>query len=229
MEDLKQFWLIAEADPAAVARWASSVRWRALDDGDPIFDHGEGGDDVAFLVSGRVRIVVLSEGGRRMALREMNAGEMIGEMAAIDRRPRSASVFAAGPARAALIPGEAFRDLATSTPALALRVMGMLADRLRALTELHAEQTFLTAGQRLCAMLMRMSKPRAQAPGQRIVSPPPTHEMLSEMVGCRREVVSRELSALAKAGAVERSRGGLVLLRPEMLTDRVAEALSGRG
>jgi CRP-like cAMP-binding protein len=112
---------------------------------------------------------------------------------------------------------------------VALRVMGLLSARMRALTELHAEQIFLTAGQRLCAMLMRLSRPRSGRPGERVVTPPPTHEALSEMVGCRREVVSREMSGLSRLGALERSRGGLLLLKPEILTDRVAEALSGRG
>jgi CRP-like cAMP-binding protein len=107
--------------------------------------------------------------------------------------------------------------------------MGMLTQRIRALNERHAEHTMLTAGQRLCAMLMRLSRPRAANPSQRIVSPPPTHEALSEMIGCRREVVSREISTLTKAGVIERSRGGLVLLQPELLTAKVAEALSGKG
>ena len=138
-------------------------------------------------------------------------------------------MFAAGPVRVGVLPAEGFRDIVTSSPDAAFAVMAMLTSRIRAMNERQAEQTFLTAGQRLCAMLMRISRPRAADPAQRIVSPPPTHEALAEMLGCRREVVSRELSSLAKSGAVARSRGGLVIQAPQLLSERVAEAMSGRG
>ncbi len=228
-DDLTKFKPFADADPAALARRAKQVRWRNLDDGEPILDHGDQSDDVVFVGSGRVRIVVLSEGGRRMTLTELTEGDIFGELAAIDGGPRSASVFAAGPVRVGVMPAEAFRDIVTSSPEAAFGVMAVLAARIRAMNERQAEHTFLTAGQRLCAMLMRMSRPRAADPSQRVVSPPPTHEALAEMLGCRREVVSRELSSLAKTGAVSRSRGGLVIEQPQLLSERVAEALSGKG
>jgi CRP-like cAMP-binding protein len=228
MEDLSRFALFAAADPEALSRRARAVRWRSCVDGEPILDHGDQSDDVVLVGSGRVRIVVISEGGRRMTLTELSEGEIFGELAAIDRGPRSASVFAAGPVRVGVLPGEAFREIATSTPEAALALMCVLTARIRAMNERQAEQTFLTAGQRLCAMLMRISRPRAANPTQRIISPPPTHESLAEMLGCRREVVSRELSSLAKAGVVERARGGLVLAAPQALSTRVAEALAGK-
>ena len=229
MESLSRFAIFADADPAAIARWERAVLWRNVGDGELILDHGDESEEVLIMLSGRARVVLLSEGGRRMTLTELGENDVFGELAAIDRKPRSASVFAAGPSRVCVVPGDAFRDLATSTPAAALRVMAMLAERIRTLNERHAEHTMLTAGQRLCAMLVRLSRPRATNPAQRIVSPPPTHEALSEMIGCRREVVSRELSSLAKAGVLERARGGLVLLKPEELAGRVSEAMSGRG
>jgi CRP-like cAMP-binding protein len=229
VESLTRFDIFADADPAALARWERSVVWRNVGDGELILDHGDEGDEVLIMVSGRARVVLLSEGGRRMTLTELGENEVFGELAAIDRKPRSASVFSAGPARVCVLSGDAFRDLATSSPKTALRMMALLSERIRTLNERHAEHTMLTAGQRLCAMLVRLSRPRAANPLQRIVSPPPTHEALSEMIGCRREVVSRELSSLAKSGVIERARGGLVLLKPEDLAARVSEAMSGRG
>ena len=229
MDDLARFAQFKDADSDLLAQRARSVHWRACADGEPILDHGDQSDDVVLVSSGRVRVVVISEGGRRMTLTELAEGDIFGELAAIDGGPRSASVFAAGPVRVGVLPGPVFREIATSTPAASLALMALLAGRIRAMNERHAEQTFLTAGQRLCAMLMRISRPRAANPAHRIISPPPTHESLSEMLGCRREVVSRELSSLAKQGAVERARGGLVIVTPQALSERVSEALSGRG
>ena len=55
------------------------------------------------------------------------------------------------------------------------------------------------------------------------MSPPPTQRELAERIGSRREVVSRELSALEKESLLEKTRGALVLVDPPVLSDRIAE------
>lgn len=225
MQELISIPILSEAPAEALARHRSALRWRSHSDGEMIVDHGDDSDDVVFVLSGRVRVLIISAGGRRVTLTEIGAGECFGELAAIDRGPRSASVMAIGPVKVCMMPGSVFREVATTCPKTALKVMETLAQRIRALNERHAEQTFLTAGQRLCAMLMRLSRPRASDPAQRVISPPPTHESLGDMIGCRREVVSREISALTKEGAIERARGGLIIKHAELLNARVAEAM----
>ena len=73
--------------------------------------------------------------------------------------------------------------------------------------------------------MLRLSKPRAQAPDERIVSPPPLQKDLADHIGTQREVVTRELSALKKLGLVDSTRGGLVLLKPDGLNQIISDAL----
>jgi CRP/FNR family cyclic AMP-dependent transcriptional regulator len=113
---------------------------------------------------------------------------------------------------------------AVSIPAVNLSVLKMLAGRVRNLNQRLSEYAFLTAKQRLCAELLRLSRPRMGNDGQRIVSPPPLQRELADRISTQREVVTRELASLARKGIIEKTRGGLVLLQPERLHDLVAEA-----
>jgi CRP/FNR family cyclic AMP-dependent transcriptional regulator len=102
----------------------------------------------------------------------------------------------------------------------------MLAGRVRTLNQRLSEYAFLTAKQRLCAELLRLSRPRMGKEGQRIVSPPPLQRELADRISTQREVVTRELASLARKGIVEKTRGGLVLNEPDKLHALIAEAMS---
>ncbi|PIK72035.1 cyclic nucleotide-binding protein, partial [Methylobacterium frigidaeris] len=49
--------------------------------------------------------------------------------------------------------------------------------------------------------------------------------VLAARIGCRREQVTREFTVMAQEGLVDRTRGALILRRPDILEARVAEAL----
>jgi CRP-like cAMP-binding protein len=111
-----------------------------------------------------------------------------------------------------------------TTPALCDRLLLLLANRIRDLNERLFQRNVLDVRHRLYADLIRLSRPRGGHDGQRILSPPPPHHDLAARIGCRREQVSREISAMEVEGLAEKTRGGLVILRPAELMRRVAAA-----
>ena len=72
---------------------------------------------------------------------------------------------------------------------------------------------------------LRLSVPRAGHAGERVVTPPPYHHVLAARIGCRREQVTREFTAMTQEGLAERTRGALVLKKPDVFEARIAEAL----
>ena len=58
-----------------------------------------------------------------------------------------------------------------------------------------------------------------------MVTPPPFHHVVAARIGCRREQVTRELSTMTHDGLIEKTRGALVLLKPQVLESRLQEAL----
>lgn len=217
---------LLEGLPEDVAeKTAPRCRWRTFEAHELIVDYGDDSNDVLFIISGQVRVLMSSAYGRHVILNHLDKGDFFGEMSAIDGRSRSASVIALFNSEVCVMPGEVFMEIATTVPAIARRTLEKLTERVRMINERLAEQAFLTARQRLCAELLRQSRARSGHPGQRIVSPPPIQEDLASLISSRREVVSRELSALARDGVLERSRGGLILTDVDELSRRVEEAM----
>ena len=204
------------APPAAVERLAAHARWMSAAPGQAVLDHGEATTDVLFVVQGAVRVLVrTADGGHARILGDFGAGELVGELAAIDPAPRSARVEALVHTRLCAVPAAAFLELVFSSRAVGARLMGLLTRRIRAQTRLLLEDASLPIRLRLVAELLRLSRERPD--GTRALSPPPTGEELGERIGARREAVSRELAGFVRAGLLRRTRGALVLLDPAAL------------
>ena len=197
---------LAEADRAALAaRW--TVRHYQRDE--MIIAHDESGRDVFFVLEGRARATVFSERGRAVAYRDMEPGDIFGELAAIDGRARSASVVALEAMRAARLPEAAFRDIVDARPTFTWALLQHLSGEMRRMTDRIYEFSTLVVRKRLIRELLRLAQ--ASEEGRAAIAPAPTHFDLAARISTHREAVSREMSALAKRGLIERRGGSLVI------------------
>lgn len=199
--------------------------WRRFEEGATVVDFEDASTDVYFVLSGDVRILVRTASGKEVVLGEMRGGQLFGELAAIDGIKRSANVSALTRCEMAIMSATVFRDTFYAAPALAERLARLLTARVRELNSKLLEHAVLEVRHRLYSELMRLAGPRTGHPGEKAVTPPPFHHVLAARIGCRREQVTRELSAMTAEGLVERTRGALVLKKPTVLEARVAEAL----
>lgn len=114
-------------DEALVRRIADAATIKEHAVGDFLIRQDDGGNDVAFLLMGRVEILV---NGNPVAQR--SAGEHVGEMAAIDpKAKRSASVRSCELTVAAWVSEASLTDIAETHQSLWRGFARMLADRLR--------------------------------------------------------------------------------------------------
>jgi CRP/FNR family transcriptional regulator, cyclic AMP receptor protein len=96
-----------------------------------IFAEGESGDQMYVVLAGELE---LQRGGR--TFETASAGAIVGEMALIDKAPRSASAIAKTNCRLVPIDEKRFEFMVEERPFFALHVMRVLVDRLRRTTEL---------------------------------------------------------------------------------------------
>jgi CRP-like cAMP-binding protein len=94
--------------------------------GETIFRQGDLGDYMYVVLDGEVDIFA---NGR--FVNTLRAGEIFGEMALVDDRPRSGSALANTDCRVARLDQRRFMFLVQQTPFFALEVMHTMADRLR--------------------------------------------------------------------------------------------------
>lgn len=210
--------LLAGVPEALCARAEAAGHTRHYTAGQTLFDFDEPATEVLFVLSGAVRIVARTPAGREFVYRDLEAGEVIGELSAIDGAPRSASATAVTATRVLALPNAAFLALVAEAPALSLRLLRMLSGRVRELSIRLVEQSSMSVRQRVASELLRMARPRRTAEGI-AVSPPPQQHVLAARIGARREAVSRELAAMRREGLVSLQRGALVLVQVERLRE----------
>ncbi len=224
---LRQLPFFAGVPDEALAVLAPRARWQAYAPGEVVVDSGDPTSEVFFVAEGAVRVVVRTALGYETILNDLGAGSFFGELAAIDGTARSANVTALQRTRLCAIPGPAFMDFVLASPAAGLRLMRLLAGRLRAKDERLLEIMALPVRQRLMAELLRLSRDRGN--GERVLSPPPQQHVLAARIGTRRETVSREMAEMARARLITVGRRAIVLHRPDKLQAEVEGRLRGGG
>ncbi|WP_262270753.1 MULTISPECIES: Crp/Fnr family transcriptional regulator [Microvirga] len=206
-------------------RFEARANWRRFDPEEVLVDFDEPSTDVYFLLSGEVRVLMRTASGKEVILYEMKPGDLFGELAALDGVPRSANVTALTRGEACVMPATVFKELLFSHQPIAERLFCLMASRIRELNARFMEQTVLDLRHRLYSELLRLSTPRQDRSGERVITPPPFHHIVAARIGCRREQITREFTMLTQEGLIERTRGALILRQPDVLKARVAEAM----
>src|SRR3954471_20205663 len=198
---------------------------RAYLEGEAIFREGDSGDTCYVVRSGRVRVTRRHSDGRVLTLAELGPGQMFGELAMFDGETRSASVEAIEDTRAlALLAGDV-RRLLLSHPEIAVKMLGGIAERLRAANERLTRQSFQTvAGRVASALLGQVESRRADGAADDNGTPvliEATQAQIAQLAGASRESASRFLAKLERAGLISTGRGKVLVHDPDALRNYI--------
>ncbi|MBC8159983.1 MAG: Crp/Fnr family transcriptional regulator [Roseiflexaceae bacterium] len=165
-----------------------------------------------FVKSGRVRLYKLSPEGRSLTLFVLERQAVFGEAALLGDRPHDCFAEALSDCRVGALPSDEVRELMIGNPSVALRMMDVIARRLRALERKLADIAFKSVPQRLAAILLSL----ADCGIEQAVSPPAviryTHQQLAEMLGSYRETVTKAVGEFREAGLIRITDEAIVLL-----------------
>ncbi len=211
MNLLSQIDLFKCLNEREVMRYSSRCFWREYGENELVIDFEDESRDVRFLLTGRARVILRIATGKEIILGDMGPNDFVGEIAAIDNQGRAANVTVLNTSRMCVMPQSVFLDILAESPEVSLNIMRVLTSRIRKLNMRLTEHCFLQAKHRICVEIMRKSRPRIGHENQRVISPPPLQREIAERVGTRREVVSRQISALRKQGIVEKTPRALVI------------------
>lgn len=207
--------LLRAIEPAQLSGLLQNARRRELRSGERIIAQGdEDGDFAVVVLSGGLKISMVSASGREIILNYCGPGELVGEIAMLDSGPRTATVSAAVASQVLLLPSRTFLAAATANPASAAGVMRELAKRVRQLNlVIESDRTFSMAP-RLARALVRLIDP-ARSDGR--LRYDPSQSDLGAFAGLARENVSRLLSEWEAQGIVARSGRALLVRDTEYL------------
>ena len=198
-------------------------RWRRFGAGERIISREAVDNDVYLIVSGRVRITAFSAGGRQVTYADMPAGHWFGDFAAIDGQSRSADVVALEETVLASLTPALFQRLLRDHPVVSERMMRRLVACVRELTERIYDLTTLGVQNRVHAEILRLAREAGVKDNTARIAPAPKHTDLAAHISTYREQVTRELSAMAKQGLIERADNALIVPDVARLERIVAE------
>jgi CRP-like cAMP-binding protein len=211
--------------PAAeLARVARRCRLRALQRGEHAFEAGDACRGLLVIAAGAVEMRQVSPRGREQVLHAEGVGATLGEAPLFDGRGYIASAVAVEATRLVFVPREAVLDLCRRHPSVALSMLEAMAQRVRRFAGLVEDLAFRQVTERLARHIESgaAASGRPVSPGI-VVDLALTQEQLAARLGTVRELVSRALAQLERAGAIKRSRSGVMIRDPA----RLAEAARG--
>jgi CRP/FNR family transcriptional regulator, cyclic AMP receptor protein len=182
---------------------------RHLKAGEALFVAGHAADGCYRLEHGLLKVMITSSQGDERILAFLRPGAIVGELAIIDGRPRSASVIAVRDCELSFISLERFEECTQQYPDIYRYLVNVLALRLRETVEAVAAASFLTVKARLARALLEVTEYLGEdaGAGRVLVRYKFSQSDLAAMAGLPREDVSRVLSDWKKRNLVTRSSG----------------------
>jgi CRP/FNR family transcriptional regulator, cyclic AMP receptor protein len=191
------------------ARLFSAATRRRLKAGEALFVAGDAGDGCYLLERGLLKVVLTSERGEERILAILGPGQVAGELAIIDGRPRSASVFAVRDCELSFISRKHFEECMRQHSEIGGYLIRVLASRLRETDEALAAASFLTVKARLARALLELSELLGElhGAGRILIRHNIKRDDLAAMAGVAPESVSRVMNDWMQRKVVTRSSG----------------------
>ena len=169
-----------------------------------VFTRGEWADCLYLIIEGSVSVMIESEAGDETVLTHLFAGDIFGELCLspdIDRR--TATIVTREDCALLRVPYRKFLAAASENPELWIRIVRQLSDQLIRSSARVQLLSRCNATQRIASLLRDLAaSPTAEHRGKHSVLTI-TRQELAGMAGCSREVVSRELQKLRRAGLID--------------------------
>jgi CRP/FNR family transcriptional regulator, cyclic AMP receptor protein len=215
--------LFRDLPSTAIEKLGSYMGRRIVARGANIFSKGDPGTGLMGVLSGSVKISVRLADGRDLVLNIVREGEIFGDMALLDGRPRSADASAMSDCELVIMERRDFIPFLRSQPDVTLKLMEILCLRLRRTNDQLKDVAFMNLSIRLAKTLLRLAEDGGKsAPSGKMKI---TQQEISEIVGRSRESVNKQLRAWKKRGWIELQWGALTVLKPDKLAEVVADGL----
>ena len=211
--------LLADVPDDALRALLTIARRRTFARNEVVFHHGDPADSLHLISKGRFSVRITTPLGDNVTLSVRGPGDAFGELALLHKeRMRSATVSALEPGETHSVYRDDFERLRREHPIVNDVLIGVLADRLRRLSEQVVEAYHVPADRRVLRRVCELAELYSREDGETVV--PLTQEEIAELAGTSRATVNRVLRDAERRGALELRRGKTAVLDLEALTRR---------
>ena len=212
-EVLRGVWLFSGLHRSEIAQVGKLAVVRRYALRETVVRQGDDSGDLFAVLSGRLKVTWNDAEGGEVLLSILEGGDVFGEIALLDDRPRSATVTAMESCELLVVERAGFRTLLTSVPTLALNLLLVMSRRLRDLSDRTQSMSLLNVESRLAKAILQLAERfgKEERRGEIMLTLKLSQQELANMVGATRELVNRRLRGWQDQGIIQLSRGSLVI------------------
>lgn len=191
---------------------------RRVPRGTTLCQKGDPGSSMMAVLVGRVRVSSVSAEGKEITLNVINPGEVFGEIALLDGKPRSADCSAIEETTLLVLERRHFLPFLRRNEDLYLRLLAVLCEKLRRTSMALEDLALFDLPARLARVLLKLASDYGRQCGTGVrIDMKMSQRDLSNRVASSRESVNKQLRVWRDDGVVDLDGGYLILLRPEEL------------
>jgi CRP/FNR family cyclic AMP-dependent transcriptional regulator len=203
---------LASLDAADLETVRSVAHVRSAHRGDTLLRESDPPSTVLMLIAGSVKLTKLAVSGREVVLGLRGPGDVVGELGALDGRPRSASVVAIGEVEALSLTTEAFDKLLRERAGFGRALQLTITARLRDASDRQLEHGTSDVMARVCKRLTELADSHGVAVDSGImIAHAVSQQELAQWTGISRDGVVRALSDLRAADLVDTGRQRILI------------------
>lgn len=201
---------------SAVFDWLiPHARLRKVEKGTLLFRKGDIGTELFVVCSGAIRISSPSEQGGDAIFNLMIRGDIFGEIAFLDRGPRTADAVVVEAGELLVIDRRDFVELLRKHLEVSMRLIEVLCARLRRTSEQVEDISFFSFPHRLAKVLLQLSQRLPDDKAVRKIRL--TQHEISQIVGASRESTNKQLRDWQRRNWLKLERNCIIVLAPDAL------------
>jgi CRP-like cAMP-binding protein len=197
--------MLHDLDDRTVEAMARASTTASYATGELLHEAGQPMDAVAFISRGRVKVYRLSRDGKQQTIALLGPGDAFGEIGIVDRAAQDLYIEALADTSICRTTRDAFLQLASRDPALAIRLAEGMGEKLQEARERIAAFAFRDIRGRVAHLLVTFldrERRLTDDSGRDRIEPGLTHRELADIIGTRRESVTLALSSLERDGLI---------------------------
>ena len=225
LELLSKSFLFAELPKKRLLAALGNCQCLRLPEKKEVYCRGEAGEEMCIVLSGGVKVSTQSMDGKEIIFDLLSEGDFFGELSLLDGRPRTATVTTLVPSVLIVLERDFFMPFLEDNPITAIRLLHLLACRLRAMDTFLEEVLFLDSETRLAKRVMALKDIYGKVVGNTIqVELNVSQQDIANLVGITRERVNKLLKKWERAKIISLQQGCLTIQNLTLLQKLASEA-----
>lgn len=222
-ELLARLSIFADLPAPELEELARKLQRRSFAKGEIIYHHDDLPGSLYVLVSGQVKIRLVSQkANRQVTFAWISPGSFFGTISLLDEGHRNSDAVAVEACRILALSREHFRAYLRSHPAAMEALMETMAQRWRKTIQQFYDHAFLDVPGRLAKILLQLAEEQA---GDGFKPPIQLKSLsqreLASLAGTTRESINKWLQFFVHQGWVEVNKGTVTIHRPAELRERI--------